>query len=142
MLVGVEPLAHFLARFEIGHLLCRHLHRFAGARIAADARFALTSGECAETAQTQLSAGADVLTGSAQQVVGAIDAVQAAGMVWFGTQSDQSGNWPETVVASQVYNWTPTIGMMVERCSVPRSGKERVSMVRSPPASARAPSTV
>jgi basic membrane lipoprotein Med (substrate-binding protein (PBP1-ABC) superfamily) len=67
----------------------------------------------AETAQTQLSAGADVLTGSAQQVVGAIDAAQTAGVVWFGTQSDQSVNWPDTVVASQVFNWTPTLGQMV-----------------------------
>ncbi|NWF69017.1 MAG: BMP family protein [Chloroflexi bacterium] len=68
----------------------------------------------AETAQTQISAGADVLTGSAQQVVGAIDAIQAAGGYWFGTQSDQSVNWPETVVASQVFNWAPTIGQMID----------------------------
>jgi basic membrane protein A and related proteins len=68
----------------------------------------------AETAQTQMAAGADVLTGSAQQVVGAIDAVQAADGLWFGTQSDQSGNWPETVVASQVFNWTPVLGQMLE----------------------------
>ena len=32
----------------------------------------------AEVAQTQIAAGADVLTGSAQQVVGAIDAIQSA----------------------------------------------------------------
>ncbi|MFN8376293.1 MAG: BMP family protein [Anaerolineae bacterium] len=69
----------------------------------------------AETAQTQISAGADVLTGSAQQVVGAIDAAQAAGAVWFGTQSDQSVNWPTTVVASQVFNWAPTLGQMVDK---------------------------
>jgi basic membrane lipoprotein Med (substrate-binding protein (PBP1-ABC) superfamily) len=68
----------------------------------------------AETAQTQIAAGADVLTGSAQQVVGAIDAVQAAGGLWFGTQSDQSTNWAETVVASQVFNWTPVLSQMVE----------------------------
>ena len=68
----------------------------------------------AETAQTQIAAGADVLTGSAQQVVGAIEAIQAAGGYWFGTQSDQSTQWPETVVASQVFNWVPTLGQMVE----------------------------
>jgi basic membrane protein A len=60
----------------------------------------------AEVAQTQIAAGADVMTGSAQQVVGAIDAVEAAGGLWFGTQSDQSTNWVETVVASQIYDWT------------------------------------
>ena len=68
----------------------------------------------AEAAQTQIAAGADVLTGSAQQVVGAIEAIEGAGGYWFGTQSDQSGEWPETVVASQVFNWTPSLGRMVE----------------------------
>jgi basic membrane protein A len=76
----------------------------------------------AETAQTQISAGADVLTGSAQQVVGAIDAAQAAGAVWFGTQSDQSVNWPDTVVASQVFNWAPTIGQMIDNILAGRFG--------------------
>lgn len=69
----------------------------------------------AETAQTQIAAGADVLTGSAQQVVGAIDAVESAGGLWFGTQSDQSPDWPETVVASQVYDWAPTLMDMLEK---------------------------
>ncbi|MBC7811987.1 MAG: BMP family protein [Burkholderiales bacterium] len=68
----------------------------------------------AETAQTQIAAGADVLSGSAQQVVGAIDQVQTAGGIWFGTQSDQSGNWPETVVSSQVYHWSPVVGSMID----------------------------
>lgn len=72
------------------------------------------TAKAAEVAQTQISAGADVLTGSAQQVPGAIDAIQAAGGLWFGTQSDQSGNWPETVVASQVYNLTPVVGSIME----------------------------
>ncbi len=68
----------------------------------------------AEVARTQIAAGADVLTGSAQQVVGAIEEIQAAGGYWFGTQSDQSGQWPETVVASQVFNWTPVLAHMAE----------------------------
>jgi basic membrane protein A len=68
----------------------------------------------AETAQTQIAGGADVLTGSAQQVVGAIDAVQSAGGYWFGLQADQSVNWPETVVSSVAFNWTPSLGKMVE----------------------------
>ncbi len=72
------------------------------------------TAKAAEVARTQIAAGADVLTGSAQQVVGAIDAIKAAGGYWFGTQSDQSGNWPETVVASQAYNWVPTIGQIIE----------------------------
>lgn len=59
-----------------------------------------------EIANTHIAAGADVLTGSSQMVVGAIEAIQNAGGYWFGTQSDQSGQWPTTVVASQVYDWT------------------------------------
>lgn len=69
----------------------------------------------AEVAQTQIAAGADVLTGSAQQVVGAIEAIEAEGGYWFGTQSDQKGEWPETVVASQVYDWVPTLTDMIEK---------------------------
>ena len=59
----------------------------------------------AETAQTQISAGADVLTGTAQMVVGAIGKIQDAGGYWFGTQADQAAFAPDTVVASQVYHW-------------------------------------
>ena len=59
----------------------------------------------AETAQTQISAGADVLTGTAQMVVGAIGKIQEAGGYWFGTQADQAAFAPDTVVASQVYHW-------------------------------------
>ena len=69
----------------------------------------------AQVAQTQISAGADVLTGSAQQVVGAIDAIQTAKGYWFGTQFDQSGQWPNTVVASQQYDWKPAITDMIAK---------------------------
>lgn len=59
----------------------------------------------AEAATTHLSAGADVLTGSAQMVVGAIGKAQEAGAWWFGTQADQTDFAPDVVVASQVYHW-------------------------------------
>jgi basic membrane lipoprotein Med (substrate-binding protein (PBP1-ABC) superfamily) len=58
-----------------------------------------------EAAATHIAAGADVLTGTAQMVVGAIGQAQEAGALWFATQSDQSEFAPETVVASQVYHW-------------------------------------
>jgi basic membrane protein A len=82
----------------------------------------------AAAAQAHIAAGADVLTGSAQQVVGAIEAIQAAGGYWFGTQSDQSVQWPETVVASQVFNWTPTLGSMVELIASGIYGGEAYSL--------------
>ena len=58
-----------------------------------------------EAATTHIEAGADVLTGTAQMVVGAIGKAEEAGAVWFGTQADQSSFSPNTVVASQVYHW-------------------------------------
>jgi basic membrane protein A len=56
----------------------------------------------AEVANTHISAGADVLTGSAQQVVGAIGVANEAGVPWIGTQSDQSSLAPDIVIASTV----------------------------------------
>ncbi|NOT03698.1 MAG: BMP family protein [Anaerolineales bacterium] len=58
-----------------------------------------------EAATTHISAGADVLTGSAQMVVGAIGKAEEANALWFGTQSNQSSLAPTIVVASQVYHW-------------------------------------
>lgn len=60
----------------------------------------------AEAANTHLAAGADVLTGTAQMVVGAIGAAEEQGALWFGTQSSQSSLAPDIVVANQVYDWT------------------------------------
>lgn len=68
-----------------------------------------------EAAKTHIAAGADVLTGSSQSVVGSIGAAKDAGNVlWFGTQSDQSSLAPNLVVASQVYDWTGIIKQMIE----------------------------
>ena len=67
----------------------------------------------AEAANTHIAAGADILTGSAQQVVGAIGAVKEKGAKWFGTQSDQSSLAPQNVVATQVFDWTSTIKDMI-----------------------------
>lgn len=69
-------------------------------------------------AQTHIAAGADVLTGSSQMVVGAIELIRTEGGYWFGTQSDQSLQWPTTVVASQIYDWTAVIkDILAQRAS-------------------------
>jgi len=60
----------------------------------------------AESANTHIAAGADVMTGSAQMVVGAIGVAKEKGVLWFGTQSEQTSLAPDIVVSSQVYNWT------------------------------------
>jgi len=75
--------------------------------------FGMTT-EATQIAQTQIAAGADVLTGSSQQVVGAIDAIQTARGYWFGTQYDQSGQWPNTVVVSEAYDWVPSLTDMIK----------------------------
>ncbi len=59
----------------------------------------------AEAAEAHLANGADVLTGSAQMVVGAVGVAAENGIPWFGTQSNQTSLAPDLVVASQVYHW-------------------------------------
>ncbi len=74
-----------------------------------------------EAAKAHIAAGADVLTGSSQSVVGSIGAAKDAGNVlWFGTQSDQSSLAPSLVVASQVYDWVPTLNTLIKNI---QSGK-------------------
>jgi len=68
----------------------------------------------AEAANTHISAGADVLTGTAQMVVGAIGVAEENGVLWFGTQSDQSSLAPSIVVANQVYHWEVALQDMVD----------------------------
>ena len=68
----------------------------------------------AEAANTHISAGADVLTGTAQMVVGAIGKAEEANALWFGTQSNQTSLAPDIVVASQVYHWEVVLKEMLD----------------------------
>lgn len=67
-----------------------------------------------EAATTHIAAGADVLTGTAQMVVGAIGKAEEAGALWFGTQADQSSFSPTNVVASQVYHWEVILKQIID----------------------------
>jgi len=67
----------------------------------------------AEAANTQVGAGADALTGTAQMVVGAIGKAEEANALWFGTQSNQASLAPSIVVASQVYHWEVMLNEMI-----------------------------
>ena len=69
----------------------------------------------AEAANTHIAAGADVLTGSAQQVVGAIGVAEEQGVLWMGTQSDQSSLAPDIVVASQLYDWDGVFSDIIKK---------------------------
>lgn len=63
----------------------------------------------AEAANVHIQAGADVLTGSAQQVVGAVGVAKENGVLWLGTQSDQTSLGPDIVVVNQIYDWTGVV---------------------------------
>ena len=78
----------------------------------------------AEAAETHLAAGADVMTGTAQMVVGAIGKCEEAGAYWFGTQAEQSTFAPNTVVASQVFHWEVVLEDMVARRAKNQLGGE------------------
>jgi len=69
----------------------------------------------AEAAESHLAAGADVLTGTAQMVVGAVGVANENDMLWFGTQANQTSLAPSIVVASQVYHWEVLLRDMIAK---------------------------
>jgi basic membrane lipoprotein Med (substrate-binding protein (PBP1-ABC) superfamily) len=77
-----------------------------------------------EAATTHISAGADVLTGTAQMVVGAIGKAKESNALWFGTQSNQTSLAPEIVVASQVYHWEGVLKDMIAKIQAGTYGGE------------------
>ncbi len=68
----------------------------------------------AEAANTHIAAGADVMAGTAQMVVGAIGVAKENGVLWIGTQSNQTSLAPEIVVASQVYHWEVVVKEIID----------------------------
>ena len=82
-----------------------------------------------EAAKTHIAAGADILTGSSQSVVGSIGAAKdSGGVLWFGTQSDQSALAPELVVASQVYDWTGVLKDIIAKHKAGTLGGEAFTL--------------
>jgi basic membrane protein A and related proteins len=68
-----------------------------------------------ELAKTHMTAGADILTGSSQQAVGAVRAVaDKPGTYWLSTDLDQSSLGPNAVLASQVYDWEKVVNKIIE----------------------------
>lgn len=68
----------------------------------------------AEAANVQVNAGADVLTGSSQQVIGAIGVAKEKNVPWIGIQSDQSPVAPDVVVATALYDWKNLVLDMIK----------------------------
>ncbi len=81
-----------------------------------------------EAAQTQVNAGADAMTGSAQMVVGAIGVAEASKVLWFGTQSNQTELAPSIVVASQVYHWEVLLRDMIAKVKSGTLGGEAFAL--------------
>ncbi len=67
-----------------------------------------------EAAQTHINAGADVMAGTAQMVVGAIGVAKDNGVLWIGTQASQTSLAPDIVVANQIYDWSGIIMEIIE----------------------------
>ncbi len=79
-----------------------------------------------EAAKTHIAAGADVLTGSSQSVVGSIGAAkEKGGVLWFGTQAEQTSLAKELVVASQVYDWTGMLKDIIAKRADGKMGGEK-----------------
>lgn len=57
----------------------------------------------------QVAGGADVLTGTAQLVVGPVEVARQEGLLWFANQANQTSLAPDNVVASQVYHFEVAI---------------------------------
>ncbi len=58
-----------------------------------------------EAAETHIANGADILTGTAQMVVGPIAVAIENGARWFGTQASQGDLAMDAGVAFQIYKW-------------------------------------
>jgi basic membrane protein A len=82
----------------------------------------------AAAAETMIADKADVLTGTAQMVPGAVNKAKEAGALWFGTQSDQTSLAPEIVVASQVYDWTVVLNPIIDQIMAGEMGGEAFSL--------------
>jgi len=67
-----------------------------------------------QAAQTIVTNGADMLTGTSQAVTGAIAVAKDKNVAWFGNQSSQAALAPKNVVATQVYDWTPFLKEMID----------------------------
>ena len=81
-----------------------------------------------EAANAFVENGADVLTGTAQMVVGATGVANDAGIPWFGTQSDQTALGEDIVVASQEYHWEVVLNDVLDAMSGGAAGGETFTL--------------
>jgi basic membrane lipoprotein Med (substrate-binding protein (PBP1-ABC) superfamily) len=82
----------------------------------------------AAAADAMLSEDADILTGTAQMVPGAVNKAKEADALWFGTQASQTSLAPEIVVASQVYVWPVVLDQIVDQVMEGQLGGEAYAL--------------
>jgi basic membrane lipoprotein Med (substrate-binding protein (PBP1-ABC) superfamily) len=82
----------------------------------------------ATTAKAFVANKADVLTGTAQAVVGAIGVARSENLPWFGTQWTQETLAPENVVSSQIYNWGPILEQIFASIAGAKLGGEKFTL--------------
>lgn len=96
----------------------------------ADVRIAYTGSfgdtvAAGEIARTHIKAGADILTGTSQQAVGAIKVVsQYDDIYWFGNNIDQTVLAPESILVSELYIFEGLIDEFVAKRSAGIKGGE------------------
>jgi basic membrane lipoprotein Med (substrate-binding protein (PBP1-ABC) superfamily) len=76
----------------------------------------------AEAATAHVENGADILTGTAQMVVGATGVAVDQGIPWFGTQSNQAPLGEDIVVASQEYHWEIVLTQILDAVEAGEAG--------------------
>ena len=81
-----------------------------------------------EAAETHIANGADILTGTAQMVVGAIAVGSENGARWFGTQSSQAELAGDSAVAFQVYKWEVILADMIDHIQMGVLGGESYTL--------------
>lgn len=67
-----------------------------------------------EAAETHIANSADILTGTAQMVIGPIAVAKEDGLLWFGTQASQNDIAEGSGVMFQVYHWEVVLEDMIE----------------------------
>ena len=82
-----------------------------------------------QAAEADLEAGADILTGSSQMVVGPIaTAIDKGDVLWFGTQSNQAEASQKAGVAFQVYHWEVILADMIDQINAGTLGGSSFSL--------------
>jgi basic membrane protein A len=84
--------------------------------------------KASDAAATYISQGVDIMTGTAQMVVGATNKAKDSDVLWFGTQSNQTSLAPQTAVASQVYHWEVVLTDMIAKIQSGQLGGETLTI--------------